>query len=162
MKKNIILTVIVTLIVGFAIGYFTKDKFMSDNQGAAVTLSGNDAIASALGVSDSVSTIFAKNKNVFATYRIDPATIKSSVVLSKITKDTKPFTMNFPKVVSSEGGTTITPPSQAINCGLLPGSSSAIGCCSTTSNDLTITNPATGFTATFPGVCKAGEWDFAM
>ncbi|MBP7831412.1 MAG: hypothetical protein KA028_00125 [Candidatus Pacebacteria bacterium] len=156
MKKNIVITIILMLVVGFVAGYVLKGSMKSAEQGAAVSLSSNAGNVAINQTFDSATNALAK---VGATnvYRFDPSKITASVDLKTITKDTKRFTMRFPRTTID--GTTISPMLEPINCGMAPGFNSTVNCCNTESNNMTITNPRTGFTMTVTGGCVNGEWD---
>ncbi|HRH31181.1 MAG TPA: hypothetical protein PK950_00760 [Candidatus Paceibacterota bacterium] len=155
MKKNIVITIILVLVVGFVAGYALKGKMKSANQGAAVSLSVNKDASALEKAFEAASNALVK-VNAGNIYSFDPSKIVSDVDIKKVTEDTKRFAMHFPD--ATVDGTTISPMLEPVNCGTLPGGTT-VYCCDTNSNTLTITNPHTGFTMTSSNGCVNGEWD---
>jgi hypothetical protein len=156
MKKNIIITIILMLVVGFIAGYVLKGTIENADQGAAVSLSTKTDVAAISKVFTSATSSFFK-VGANSMYRFDPSKITASIDLNKVTGDTKPFTMRLPE--TTVDGTTISPVFDLINCGAAPGFNSTINCCNTNSNNMTIINPRTGFSMNVTGGCINGEWD---
>jgi hypothetical protein len=160
MKQKTLMVVVLALVVGGIVGFLLNSNISGMKQGAAVSLSKDSyeprteqgLLAISKMVND-MDNVFESSPLIEAAFRVNQDQIKSEVDLSKVTKDTKPFSMQVINPYSD--GTTIGPSFQEINCGQIDGG--VVACCNTGNNNMTLYTNGQAYQLT--GLCVNGEWD---
>lgn len=161
MKQKTLMVVVLALVVGGIVGFILNSNISGMKQGAAVSLSKDSSEprtggleATAIAMKDAESFL-NQSSSIQSIRRVRPDQIKSEVDITKITKDTKPFSVEV--LNTNSDGTIIGPSESWINCGEING---GMGCCSTTDNYFHVFHNGVEVSGNF-GNCVSGEWDLA-